>query len=228
MQLHCSIWFSQMTNPNLIPLDYLERVNSLMSLSWKIFKSQFINERHHISKEAPFQHHFANIIRQVGNLHCLLREDMFLVDLETQCKNIKGKTKYIDVTCEFVNQVKCAIELKYKKDSQGAQDHGRIDIYTDIEALELVCFDAFNIGKFYTITDSAPYINPSKKGVGTIFPTHNGYITQLNKEIVSSSKGRENIVVNLRNTYTFMWEKIDKWYFLELTIKDLNNKLDCQ
>lgn len=200
----------------IVPIDYKERIDLVMSLSWKIFKSQFIHKRHHISKEAPFQHHFADIIRQVGNLHCLSREDVFLVDLETQCKNVKGKTKYLDITCEFVNQIMCAIELKFKKESQGAQDHGRIDIYSDIEALELVCMENFNVGKFYTITDSPPYINQSKKGVGTIFPTHNGYVTELNKEIISTSKGRDEIKINLKNSYIFNWDKIDKWYFLEL------------
>ncbi|RYY00591.1 hypothetical protein EON78_00735 [bacterium] len=211
---------------NIIAKKYVERMNELMSLSWRIFKSQFVNQRYHISKEAPFQHHFSDIIRQVGNLHCLSREDVFLVDLETRCDDVKGKNKYLDITCEFVNHIKCAIELKFKKDSQGAQDHGRIDIYTDIEALELVCANLYNLGKFYAITDSAPYINESKKGVGTIFPTHNGHITKLNNEIVSLSKGRENIVVNLKSSYTFNWEKIGKWYFLEITVKDLQNKAD--
>jgi hypothetical protein len=215
-----------MIEANVIPIEYNQRVDAVMSLSWKVFKSQFIYQRYHISKEAPFQHHFADIIRQVGSLHCLNRQDVFLVDLETQCKNVKGKNKYLDITCEFVNHIKCAIELKFKKESQGAQDHGRIDIYTDIEALELVCSHLYDVGKFYTITDSAPYINESKRGVGTIFPTHNGHITKLNNEIISLSKGRENIIINLRNSYTFNWEKMGKWYFLEITVKNLKNKIN--
>lgn len=207
----------------VIPYKYDERLSSVMDLSWKIFKSQFLNKRHPISKEAPFQFHFADIIRQVGNLHCLTKDDVFLVDLETKCININGKTKYLDITCEFINHISCAIELKFKTDAQGAQDHGRIDIYSDIQALELVCSELYNVGRFYTITDSAPYINQSKKGVGVLFPTHNGHITQLNKEIQSLSKGRENIIINLKDTYTFQWENINGWYFLELIIKRGNN-----
>jgi len=201
-----------------IPFEYKKRLDNVMSTAWTFFKSQFIHNRHFIATEAPFQHHFAEIIRQVGNLHCLTREDVFLVDLETQCKDIKGKTKYLDITCEFVNQIGCAIELKFKKASQGAQDHGRIDIYVDIEALELVCKDKFDIGKFYVITDSAPYVNQSKVGVGTVFPTHHGHITEPNKEFWTNSKGREHVKVNLTNPYTFNWEKINNWYFLELTV----------
>lgn len=31
-------------------------------------------------------------------------------------------------------------------------------------------------------------------------------------------KGRDNVSVLLKNSYTFNWERIDKWHFLELTI----------
>ena len=207
------------TEQNIIPFDYKERLDAVMKTAWKVYKSQFIHNRHFISTEAPFQHHFADIIRQVGNLYCLTREDVFLVDLETQCKDIKGKTKYLDISCEFVNKISCAIELKFKKASQGAQDHGRIDIYADIEALELICKDKFAVGKFYAITDSTPYINKSKVGVGTLFSTHHGHITEPNKKFWHNSKGREHVTVNLKNSYTFEWAKIDKWYFLELSIQ---------
>lgn len=201
-----------------IPFDYGKRLDNVMTIAWTVFKSQFINQRHKITTEAPFQHHFADIIRQVGNLHCLKREDVFLVDLETQCKNIRGKTKYLDITCEFVKGINCAIELKFKKKSQGAQDHGRIDMYADIEALELVCKEEYNVGKFYVITDSTAYVRQSKVGVGTIFPTHHGHVSHPKREYWANSKGREHVKVSLVNSYTFNWEKIDKWYFLEITV----------
>ncbi len=213
-----------MTEINNIPFDYRQRLDTVMSTAWTVFKAQFIHNRHFISTEAPFQHHFADIIRQVGNLYCLTREDVFLVDLETQCKDIKGKTKYLDISCEFVNKINCAIELKFKKATQGAQDHGRIDIYVDIEALELVCIDKFQVGKFYAITDSPPYINKSKVGVGTVFPTHHGHTTEPNATFWVDSKGREHVTVNLKNSYTFNWEKIGKWYFVELSVEHVKGK----
>ena len=202
-------------------LDYETRLDAVMALAWSIFKAQFINERNFIRTEAPFQYHFADIIKQVGNLHCFTRKDIFLVDLETQCKNIKGKTKYVDITCQFVDQINCAIELKFKKESS-PYDHGRIDIYVDIEALELVCNDTFNVGKFYAITNSKPYVNPSKVGVGTVFPTHDGHVTEANKSLWANCEGRKHITVNLKNSYTFNWEKINEWYFLELTVRQKN------
>lgn len=205
----------------MIQNEHTERLNEVLDLSWKIFKSQFINGRHEINKEAPFQHHFADIINKVGNLFCLTREDAFYTDLETKFLNLKfeNKHKYIDITCEFYKKSKCAIELKFKKESQGAQDHGRIDIFQDLEAVELACKEVFNIGKLYVITDSKPYINQSIRGVGTIFPTHNGYKTIPNVPYISTSKGRDNISIILQNEYEFNWEEIQGYYFLSITIR---------
>lgn len=207
-----------MKETNIIEFDYLNRLNEILDISWKIFKSQFIYEKHEISKEAPFQFHFAQIIQNVGNLYSITEKDLFKVDLETKCENIKGKSKYIDITCKFIDQINCAIELKFKTTKQGAQDHGRIDAYVDIEALELVTNKYFDFGKFYMITDSEPYINQSTKGVGTVFATHNGYISEEGKELFFNSKGREHIRVNLQSSYKFEWQKINGWYFLDLTV----------
>jgi len=208
-----------MKNADIITFDYRARLEEVLDLSWKIFKSQFIYGRHEITKEAPFQHHFAQIIRMVGELYSVDKDDLFKVDLETKFENIKGKTKYVDITCQYVNKIKCAIELKFKTARQSAQDHGRIDAYSDIETLELITSqEEFELGKFYMITDSTAYIHKSKKGVGTVFALHDGYVSEKDKELSFPSKGRENVVVNLRNNYLFQWEKIHNWYFLDLTI----------
>ena len=120
--------------------------------------------------------------RNIGNLFSIAEKDLFKVDLETKCENINGKPKYIDISCGFIDKINCAIELKFKTAQQGAQDHGRIDAYRDIYALELVTEKLFNLGKFYMITNSTPYINQSKKGVGTVFATHNEHVTEKGKE----------------------------------------------
>jgi len=210
-----------MTNKDIIPKDYKARMNEIMSVSWRIFISQFINNRHIINKEAPFQHHFAQIIRSVGELYSINESDLFKVDLETKLENIKGKSKYVDLTCQFYKKIKCGIELKFKLKRQGAQDWGRIDAYVDIESLEIAVLKQkeFDLGKFYMITDDTAYINKSRKGSGTIFCLHNGYETKPNFELnTPNNKGRENVFVTLKNRYKINWEKVDKWYFLELTI----------
>lgn len=213
-----------LNTPNLLSLDHKIRILSILDDSWKIFKSKFIHGRHPVLKEAPFQHHFANIISTVGGLYCIERADSFFVDLETRCENIKNKSKYLDITCSFSNSdVTCAIELKFKTAKQGAQDHGRIDAYVDIEALELACKAGYTFGKFYMITDSITYVNQSRKGVGTVFATHHGFESPINHKFCYPSKGRELVEVCLGYSYRFDWEKIGEWYFLDLTINDVSS-----
>ncbi len=214
-----------MKKKDIIELGYPERLNEILDLSWKIFKSQFIHGRHKINKEAPFQHHFAQIIENVGNLYSMDKEDLFKVDLETKC-NINGKSKYIDISCEFNKRIKCAIELKFKTKKQSAANLGRVDAYVDISALEsaleLVTEEQFHLGKFYMITDNKQYINQSKRGIGTVFATHHGHITEKGKKLVSNCKDREHVKLTLRNSYHFEWEEINDWYFLDLTINKKN------
>ena len=80
------------------------------------------------------------------------------------------------------------------------------------------------------ITDHQVYVNESKTGVGTVFTTHDGASTQANHEFhFPDSKSIEDVKVNLKNSYLFEWEKIDKkpinksdkkeeWYFLEIKV----------
>jgi len=208
-------------NPDILSNDYSDRIHEILDISWRILKTRFIEGRHEFLLEAPFQHYFAHIISSIGDSFCTKREDQFLVDLETKLDDIKGKTKYVDITCSFPNQkTKCAIELKFKTQRQGAQDHGRIDAFRDIEVIELACNQEYNLGRFYMITNSTPYINQSRRGVGTVFTTHDGAITEAGQIFhCPDSKGREDVIVKFRNPYTFNWEKINDWYFLELKIQ---------
>ena len=204
----------------IVPDCHAQRLGQLVDLSWDIFRSRFLAGRHPILKEAPFQHHFANVISSVGSLFCISRDDSFLVDLETRIENVRGKSKYIDITCSFPNaNVSCAIELKFKTAQQGAQDHGRVDAYTDIEALELVCPKHFTFGRFFMITDSKTYRYKSTRGVGTVFCMHDGHRTPVQTPLACThSKGRENVVVTLSNEYTFNWDQAGNWHFLALPV----------
>lgn len=207
-----------MKDPDRLPGAYPDRMAEILAASWRVLKTRFVEGRHEFSKEAPFQHYLAHIISTIGETYCTKRGDIFLVDLETKLPDVKGKTKYLDITCSFPEQrASCAIELKFKTAKQGAQDHGRIDVFVDIEALEIACQRGYDFGRFYMITDSTPYVRQSKKGVGTVFTTHDGAVTPANQHFhCPQSKGRENVKVYLRNSYAFQWEQMANWYFLEL------------
>lgn len=205
-----------MQTPNLISTNYEQRLHQVLDAAWRIFQSQFLGGRHSISTEAPFQHQFANILSTVGSLYCLNRNDLFLVDLETKCESIRGKTKYFDITCSFVNsEISCAVELKFKTAQQGAENIGRRDIYKDIEALELASKAGYSFGKFYAITNNARYTRKSQSDEGK-FATHQDFISQ------PGVKRAKEFDVELTHPYLFDWENWEDWYFLDLTIPPIS------
>lgn len=61
-----------------------QRLNTVVENAWGIFFNQFLNRKYEIEKEAPFQLHFAGVIKLVGELHCLKREELFFIDLESK------------------------------------------------------------------------------------------------------------------------------------------------
>lgn len=206
--------------PPAIPRDPVARLNAVLDAAWPIFISRFLHGRHPVTKEAPFQHHFSSILSTLGSLYCVEREDLFLVDLETREEDFRGRTKYLDITCSFVNHgVRCAVELKFKTARMSAQDNGRIDAYSDIEALELACERGYNFGKFYMVTDSPAYVNRSRRGVGTVFALHEGHESVAGRPLACpEAKGRPGVVINLRSPYRFRWERVEGWYFLSLPV----------
>lgn len=208
---------NNLENEFLIPKAYEDRIREIVNVSWKILLSQYTNGKIELNKEAPFQLHFASILKDIGQLYAISPEEIFFINLETKCEGIKGKSKYLDVTFGFRNKIRCSMELKFKTEKQGAQDHGRIDAFIDIEALELSLTKNYDKGFFAMITDSTVYINKSKKGVGTHFPLHNGAeITP--GQYHCDSKGREKVFVTLKNHYKIKWNKFGDKYFLLLEI----------
>ena len=226
-----------MKNPDIIPTDDNKRIEEILKLSWRILKTRFIEKRYEISSEAPFQHYFAHIISTIGDTYCITRTEKFMVDLEVKLEgknnNDEVKKSYIDITCGFSrggkdSQEKTAIELKFKTKKQGASNDGKNNVFQDIERLEKTINEpSFGQGRFYMITDHQAYVNESTRGgLGTEFTTHDGAETPANHEFYyPESKSKQNVKVNLKNSYLFEWEKIDKksdkkedWYFLELKV----------
>ncbi len=195
--------------------NYIQRIDDVLDVSWRILKSCFIDGRCLLDIEAGFQHHFALIISTIGESFCSNRDDIFLVDLERKFP-YKGRTNYIDITCEYYNRdASCAIELKFKPDNQGAVPNGIVDAYKDIEELEAACNQKYSIGRFYMITDNPAFLN--NYGICPRFSMHDKAILGPNK-IYTGNRGGKPVTVNLINHYVLDWEQIGDWYFLQVKI----------
>lgn len=205
-------------------LNPIDKLDEVVIKSWEILISKFLCGRFDLTKEAPFQHQFANVLRSVGELYCFSRTEMFLVDLETKEPNVFGKTKFVDITICFLENGKvtssAALELKFKKKSQGADDFARIDSYIDIASLEEMKNRSYDKSYFYMITDDPIYNKKSREGTtGEIFSMRDDYSPKAN-EVISNPKckGRSDVEIVFSNVHTFKWKKKKDWNFLYLKV----------
>ncbi|MED3550129.1 hypothetical protein [Cytobacillus praedii] len=205
-------------------LDPNEKLELIIKKSWELFISQYVCGRIIVTKEAPFQHNFANIIKQMGELHCFSRNDQFFVDLEEKESDILGKNKYIDIVCSLSiggeKTSKAAIELKFKKKSQGADDEARIDAYVDIQSLEHCLDKDYELAYFFMITDNPAYTKASMKidSTASQFSIRDNFNTPINIELLPKLKSRSSVRIYLRRQHVLKWEKNEDSYFLMVPI----------
>lgn len=225
-----------MENIKLIPLDIKSRLDQIINLSWQIFINQYINKKYEINLEAPFQLHFASILKQISDVYCFKKTEIISVNLEVKMEiDVKN---YVDIVlsyCDFDTKTegKIPIELKYKTKNQGAVDEGAMHLFKDIYTIEKILKnnenDTIPFGYFFCITDDHLYINPSRKGLRTVFATYHGYIINNGFEykyltIDTGVKFHKQYgSFTFLKEHQFIWEKhcynsIDNIYFLKMKI----------
>jgi hypothetical protein len=224
---------SNMEIKNLIYGTLEERMNLVLNHSWNIFIAHCIQGRAILHKEASFQHHFANIIEQVGELYCFSKKETFHVDLEYTIPKQKGfeRTAAIDIVCELNNfeknvSAKAAIELKHTIKPGDATDIGRIGAYQDIyrlEKLKGLKHEGFTVCKFYMLANRAAYTNVSPPNTsGEDFPTYKGYTIEPGRIYKTThTKVGKDIELVFNNSYEFKWdlyEQPHRLYFLSVDI----------
>lgn len=211
-----------------IPEDLSGRLDIVIEKAWEIFINQFLNEKYEVKLEAPFQLHFASILKLVGELYCLKRKDLFFVDLESKVK-IDGENK-VDIICGFFREkeeCKIPIELKFKTLQQSAEDLGAMEIYKDIYNLEkLVTHKDFSqFAYFFMITDNHRYVNsPRKNSLREEFNTSDSYKIQPDREYkyTKTKTGekfyKENGGLIFKKEHVFNWLNYNEFYFLKAKI----------
>lgn len=224
----------------IIPTDMKERLDVMINQAWNLFCNQFINKKYDILLEAPFQLHFASILKQLGELYCLRRHEYFIENLEVNL----GVTKknMVDITLSFFDrdqrqEIMVPIELKFKTVHQSAEDIGVMEIYKDVYTLEQVLKDykrenlIIPFGYFFCITNNHRYINPASKGLKTVFCTHEA--AEIKKDFeykyLGTKAGTDFFnkygTLKFRNKYSFIWDSYvnpvgEASWFLKLKIKD--------
>jgi hypothetical protein len=220
-----------MNEVETIPIDLSRRLDIVIEKAWDIFVNQFLNKKYDIELEAPFQLHFASILKLVGESYCLKRGESFFLDLESKV-DLFNKNKYIDIICGFAvgenEKCKIPIELKFKTLLQSAENVGAMEIYKDVYNLEsLVERDnSFQFAYFLMITDNRRYVNhPKKNSLREEFNTSKGYTIQPHHEYkhIGAKTGKkfyeENGGFVFKKEHCFDWsEPNNEFYFLKMKI----------
>jgi len=228
-----------MESIRIIPQKIDERINEMIELSWTIFVNQFLSNKYAINLEAPFQLHFSTILKSVGELYCLNKDEIFHINLEVNMG--EQKKNYVDIVLEYYigslgRTYKVPIELKYRTLSQSAEDIGVMEMYKDIYSLDKItskdneedCIIPFSY--FFCITNNSRYIKVPGYGLKTVFKTYNEAAIEAFKEYkyLETKEGKKFFdkygALTFSKSYKFLWHEGDKvkdgekYWFLKMKI----------
>lgn len=201
----------------MIPLDENTRLNEIIDLAWELLFENIISGKLLINKESSLQLHLSKLIFDLGNLYCILPNEIFKIEMETKYGN-----KSIDIVCGF-GQAKAAIELKcFMKASNRAKDLDCYDALIDIERLQY--FEGFQVRKFICLTDNKYYPQTLQTGKGKSVTLNNGTVYVSNYEIIpgwaKEWKVKRDKSILFKSDVTCNWKTRNQWHFLKVDIED--------
>ncbi|WFA07620.1 hypothetical protein [Tissierella sp. Yu-01] len=230
---------------NTIPQSINKRIEEMIDMAWMIFVNQFISDKYVINLEAPFQLHFSSILKSVGELYCLNKDESFHINLEVNMG--EQRKNYVDIVLEYniasTGEVyKVPIELKYRTLSQSAEDIGVMEIYNDIYNLEKLTSKTSDdtsilpFSYFFCITNNQRYIKKPGSGLKTVFVTYDEATIKPNNEYkyLDTNEGLKFYnkygAYKFDQQYKFKWHQAskvktdEKYWFLKMKIGSNENE----
>jgi hypothetical protein len=199
----------------MISLDKKERLNQIINFAWEILFENIVSGKLKINKESSLQLHLSKLIFDLGNIYCILPNENFEIEMETNYGN-----KSIDIVCSLGNE-KGAIELKcFMKASNRAKDLDCYDALKDIERLQN--FDGFKIKKFICLTDNKYYPQTLQKGHGKTVTLNSGTVYIANQQIIpgwaEKWKVKRDAPIVFKKDITCEWHSRENWHYLKIDI----------
>ena len=199
-----------------VPADPRERLRLVIDASWEILMTQIVSGRLTINKEASLQLHLASIIRELGEVMCVLPRETFSIELESSISGME-----VDITCAIGGE-KAAIELKcFRKLSNRAKDVDMYEVLYDIKRLQSL--SAFSVRKFLCLADHNYYAHGIHKGHAESVSIKDGKVYPANTPIHPSWLGKwkcyaNHDVITFKQDVAITWVTRENWYFLSLDV----------
>lgn len=209
-----------------------ERLTRAFNLAYECLRQKINGGRIHVENEASLQLQFAAILKSVGELLEIHRDEFFSIELEkpvsltgaTFGKSGSAKAK-VDIFCSYTNistgkMHSCAIEMKYFKKKNHREPNNRYDVFADIHNLE-------NYGSFagccfmVVATDHDHYVSQETYSPDTCdFDFREGKTYKAGAAATYRTQEPYGEPIELANSYSFTWDTAaGGLHFLKLAVE---------
>lgn len=209
-----------------------ERLIRAFDLAYQSLRQKINGGRIRVENEASLQLQFAAILKTVGELLEVHRDEYFSIELEKPVQldgttfGKSGSTKAkIDIYCSYTNITtaqthSCAIEMKFFKKKNHREPNNRYDVFADIHNLE-------NYGGFadccfmVVATDHDHYISQTSYSPDTEdFDFRNGITYVAGKTATYRTQAPYGDPIVLAGSYSFAWDAAaGGLHFLKLAVQ---------
>jgi hypothetical protein len=211
-----------------------ERLNRTFALAFECLRHKINSGRITVDNEASLQLQFAAILKSVGELFEIHRDEFFSIELEkpvelpdsTFGKSGSRKAK-IDIFCSFTKAStrevhSCAIEMKYFKKKNHREPNNRYDVFADIHNLEN--YGAFADCCFMVVaTDHDHYVSQTSYSPDTCdFDFRHGRTYIAGTVATYRTPDPYGKPIELTGNYAFEWNaEAGGIHFMQLAVEPL-------
>jgi hypothetical protein len=209
-----------------------ERLTRAFNLAYECLRRKINGGRIYVENEASLQLQFAAILKSVGELLEVHRDEFFSIELEkpvalTEATFGKSRTEKakIDIFCSYTTISNgevhsCAIEMKYFKKKNHREPNNRYDVFADIHNLE-------NYGSFaercfmVVATDHEHYVNQEVYSADTCdFDFCEGKTYEAGTVATYRTQVPYGEPIELAGSYAFNWDTTaGGLHFMQLVVE---------
>lgn len=209
-----------------------DRLIRTFDLAYECLRRKINGGRIHVDNEASLQLQFAAILKSVGELLEVERDEFFSIELEksvslaTSAFGKSGSKKAkIDVFFSFTNAAtkethSCAVEMKFFKMTNHREPNNRYDVFADI--LNLESYGGFADCCFLLVaTDHDHYVSHIEYSQDTAgFDFRNGRTYTAGTAATYRTLKPYGEPITLRHSYSFAWDTAaGGLHFLKLPVE---------
>ena len=201
-----------------------ERLARVFELAYECLRKKINSGRIRVENEASLQLQFAAILKVVGELFEVEKDEFFSIELEKTVTPVNGE-KYgksgsskarIDIFFSYTNTSSktmhsCAIEMKFFKKENAREPNNRYDVFADLHNLENYSHVA-NQCFMLVATDHNHYVShPEYSETARMFDFRNDkeyiagttliYLPYKNAKLYGNP-------ITLSNSYNFKWDTV--------------------